>query len=41
MDRQVQQILSEGASAVCYKPFDVPTLLETLNRLTHGAPPKA
>jgi hypothetical protein len=30
----VEQIVREGADAVCYKPFDVPRLLETLNRLT-------
>ncbi len=35
MDQQVQQLLQEGADAVCYKPFDVPKLLTTLDRLTH------
>jgi DNA-binding response OmpR family regulator len=30
----VQQVLDEGADAVCYKPFDVPGLLTTLDRLT-------
>jgi CheY-like chemotaxis protein len=30
----VEQILAEGADAVCYKPFDVPGLLETLTQLT-------
>jgi two-component system, NtrC family, response regulator HydG len=30
----VDKILSEGADAVCYKPFDVPKLLESLERLT-------
>jgi DNA-binding NtrC family response regulator len=30
----VRKIVSEGANAVCYKPFDVPLLLETLQRLT-------
>jgi two-component system, NtrC family, response regulator HydG len=34
MDQRLQQILQEGADAVCYKPFDVPKLLDTLNRLT-------
>ncbi len=34
MDQQVQQLLHEGADAVCYKPFDVPELLSTLNQLT-------
>jgi two-component system, NtrC family, response regulator HydG len=38
MDRVVQQIVQEGADAVCYKPFDVAKLLETLNRLVHHAP---
>jgi len=33
-DQAVQQILDEGADAVCYKPFDVPKLLATLGRLT-------
>jgi CheY-like chemotaxis protein len=35
MDRLVQQVMSEGADAVCYKPFDMPRLLETLQHLTH------
>ena len=34
LDRAVQQVLAEGADAVCYKPFDVPALLSTLDRLT-------
>jgi DNA-binding NtrC family response regulator len=34
MDQVVRQVLAEGADAVCYKPFDVPSLLETLRRLT-------
>jgi DNA-binding NtrC family response regulator len=33
MDQQVQQVLQEGADAVCYKPFDMPRLLAMLNRL--------
>ena len=33
-DEQVQKLLKEGADAVCYKPFDVPQLLATLDRLT-------
>jgi CheY-like chemotaxis protein len=37
MDRQVQQILNEGADAVCYKPFDMPKLLNTLDQLIHVA----
>jgi DNA-binding NtrC family response regulator len=34
MDQAVQQVVAEGADAVCYKPFDVAALLETLRRLT-------
>ena len=34
-DELVQQTLAEGADAACYKPFDVQTLLETLQRLRH------
>jgi DNA-binding NtrC family response regulator len=34
MEQQVEQIVKEGADAVCYKPFDVPRLLATLNQLT-------
>jgi CheY-like chemotaxis protein len=34
-EEAVRRILAEGADDVCYKPFDVPALLETLNRLTH------
>lgn len=30
----VRRILAEGADAVCYKPFDVPKLLDILQRLT-------
>jgi DNA-binding NtrC family response regulator len=30
----VQQIIREGADAVCYKPFDVPKLLETVDCLS-------
>jgi two-component system response regulator HydG len=33
MDRLVEQVLAEGADAVCYKPFDVPGLLDTVTRL--------
>ena len=38
LDGQVQQLLHEGADAVCYKPFDVHKLLETLGRLTRPHP---
>jgi CheY-like chemotaxis protein len=34
MDRLVQQVIGEGADAVCYKPFDLPKLLTTLEQLT-------
>jgi CheY-like chemotaxis protein len=34
MDQIVRQVLQEGADAVCYKPFDVPQLLDTLGRMT-------
>jgi DNA-binding NtrC family response regulator len=34
MDNLVSRILSEGADAVCYKPFDVPRLLDTLSSLS-------
>lgn len=46
MDQLVDQILAEGADAVCYKPFDVPALLTTLEELSRahaqedGAPPR-
>jgi CheY-like chemotaxis protein len=30
----VQKIIKEGADAVCYKPFDVPKLLETVASLS-------
>ena len=34
MDPLVQQVVAEGADAVCYKPFDVPQLLNVLGKLT-------
>ena len=34
MDDAVQKMLDAGADAVCYKPFDMPGLLDTLQRLT-------
>ncbi len=34
LDQLVQQVVSEGADAVCYKPFDIPRLLTTLQTLT-------
>lgn len=33
-DVAVQQLVNAGADAVCYKPFDVPKLYETLDQLT-------
>jgi hypothetical protein len=33
MDPIVQRVVAEGADAVCYKPFDVPRLLSTLEQL--------
>jgi CheY-like chemotaxis protein len=33
LERLVQQVIHEGADAVCYKPFDVAGLLATLDRL--------
>jgi DNA-binding NtrC family response regulator len=35
LDQLVQRVVQEGADAVCYKPFDVPRLLQTLDTLTH------
>jgi DNA-binding NtrC family response regulator len=34
LDQHVQQLIDEGADAVCYKPFDITKLLAALNRLT-------
>lgn len=34
MDPMVRDVLAEGANAVCYKPFDVPNLLDVIRRLT-------
>ena len=34
MDQRVKEVLSEGADAVCYKPFDMTNLLTTLGQLT-------
>jgi CheY-like chemotaxis protein len=39
-DQLVRQVVAEGANAVCYKPFDVPRLLSTLELLTAGQPSK-
>ncbi len=39
MDPIVQRVVAEGADAVCYKPFDVPRLLSTLEQLKNTRPP--
>jgi two-component system response regulator HydG len=39
MDQLIQKVVSEGADAVCYKPFDVPRLLDTLQQLTQDKSP--
>jgi CheY-like chemotaxis protein len=36
LERLVQQVVQEGADAVCYKPFDVAGLLATLDRLAQA-----
>ena len=33
MEQLVERTLAAGADAACYKPFDIPALLETLGRL--------
>lgn len=33
MDPLIQRVMAEGADAVCYKPFDVPSLLSMLQQL--------
>jgi DNA-binding NtrC family response regulator len=34
LEASVRDLLEHGADAVCYKPFDIPALLATLERLT-------
>jgi DNA-binding response OmpR family regulator len=34
-EQAVQDMLTAGADAICYKPFDIPKLLATLEQLTH------
>jgi CheY-like chemotaxis protein len=41
MDQLVEQMMSEGADAVCYKPFHVPGLIATLEHLAKGPEEKA
>jgi two-component system response regulator HydG len=38
MDERVQRLLEAGANAICYKPFDVPKLLATVEQLTDAIP---
>lgn len=33
MDQLIQQVVADGADAVCYKPFDIPTLIDTVGKL--------
>jgi DNA-binding NtrC family response regulator len=33
LDEAIARIIADGANAVCYKPFDVPKLVETIERL--------
>jgi CheY-like chemotaxis protein len=35
MHQLVEQVIAHGADAVCYKPFDVPQLLRTIDRLAN------
>ncbi|HZZ80826.1 MAG TPA: response regulator [Gemmataceae bacterium] len=35
-DQLVKKVMDEGADAICYKPFDVPGLLATLQKLCQG-----
>lgn len=36
LDQQVEKTLGEGASAVCYKPFDMGQLLSSIKQLTRS-----
>jgi DNA-binding response OmpR family regulator len=40
MDTLVRAVVAEGADAVCYKPFDMPKLLSTLESLSGSKPPE-
>jgi two-component system, NtrC family, response regulator HydG len=40
MDQFVKKVVDEGADAVCYKPFDVPRLLSTLQQLSQDSSAK-
>lgn len=37
-EENIEQALSSGANAVCYKPFDVPGLLKTISSLSIQSP---
>ena len=36
MDQLIERMVAEGADAVCYKPFDVPALLQKLEQLARS-----
>ena len=36
MTQLVEEAMRDGADGVCYKPFDVPQLLELLQHLSHS-----
>jgi CheY-like chemotaxis protein len=38
MESRIQKALAAGAKAVCYKPFDVPKLLSTIQQLIETSP---
>jgi two-component system response regulator HydG len=38
LDHLIREAMSAGADAVCYKPFDIPRLLETLKKLSQSNP---
>jgi DNA-binding response OmpR family regulator len=38
LEQLVRRVVDEGADAVCYKPFDLPRLLSTLDELTYEQP---
>jgi len=37
-EQMVNRVLAEGADAICYKPFDIPRLLHTLEALSEASP---
>lgn len=39
LERKIAQVIEEGADAVCYKPFDVPQLLNTIQALIPSSGP--